>query len=143
MPKKRPGTGRRVLPRPGPVESVVGDEAELAVGDLLVVAEVLGSSHEVVHQLLLDLGGGTRGLDGRGHDLVVLEHVLADLGVALLDRVLRPLDGLGDHGDGARSKDPALLEEELEEGLEDSFPASDPVSVTSSSIPMRDPNAGR
>lgn len=27
------------------------------------------------------------------------------------------------------------LEEELEEGLEDSFPASDPVSVTSSSIP--------
>jgi hypothetical protein len=36
-----------------------------------------------------------------------------------------------------------LLEEELEEGLEDSFPASDPVSVTSSSIPMRDPNAGR
>ncbi|MDQ2632911.1 MAG: hypothetical protein M3Y78_04150 [Pseudomonadota bacterium] len=26
-------------------------------------------------------------------------------------------------------------EEELEEGLEDTFPASDPVSVTSSSIP--------
>lgn len=26
-------------------------------------------------------------------------------------------------------------EEELDEGLEDSFPASDPVSVTSSSIP--------
>ena len=47
------------------------------------------------------------------------------------------------HGDGARGKDPALLEEELEEGLEDSFPASDPVSVTVSSIPMRDPNAGR
>ncbi|MBX4885554.1 hypothetical protein HJA90_18435 [Rhizobium bangladeshense] len=47
------------------------------------------------------------------------------------------------HGDGARSKDPALLEEELEEGLEDSFPASDPVSVTVSSIPMRDPNAAR
>lgn len=46
------------------------------------------------------------------------------------------------HGDGPRSKDPALLEEELEEGLEDTFPASDPVSVTVSSIPMRDPNAG-
>jgi hypothetical protein len=29
----------------------------------------------------------------------------------------------------------ALLEEELEEGLEDSFPASDPVSVTSTAIP--------
>ena len=28
-----------------------------------------------------------------------------------------------------------VREEELEEGLEDSFPASDPVSVTSSSIP--------
>lgn len=28
-----------------------------------------------------------------------------------------------------------LREEELDEGLEDSFPASDPVSVTSSSIP--------
>jgi hypothetical protein len=28
-----------------------------------------------------------------------------------------------------------LREEELEEGLEDTFPASDPVSVTSSSIP--------
>ena len=28
-----------------------------------------------------------------------------------------------------------VREEELEEGLEDTFPASDPVSVTSSSIP--------
>ena len=28
-----------------------------------------------------------------------------------------------------------VREEELDEGLEDSFPASDPVSVTSSSIP--------
>jgi hypothetical protein len=46
------------------------------------------------------------------------------------------------HGDGARNKDAALLEEELQEGLEDSFPASDPVSVTVSSIPMRDPKAG-
>jgi hypothetical protein len=32
-----------------------------------------------------------------------------------------------------RNKD--LLEEELEEGLEDTFPASDPVSVTSTAIP--------
>ncbi|KQV10848.1 hypothetical protein ASC97_16195 [Rhizobium sp. Root1203] len=36
--------------------------------------------------------------------------------------------------DGPRGKDPALLEEELEEGLEDTFPASDPVSVTGSTI---------
>ncbi|UWU27155.1 hypothetical protein N2600_17460 [Rhizobium sp. WSM1274] len=57
---------------------------------------------------------------------------------ALLAAAIEPA-----HGAGWRSKDPALLEEELEEGLEDTFPASDPVSVTSSSIPMRDPNAGR
>ncbi|MBX4959202.1 hypothetical protein [Rhizobium lentis] len=57
---------------------------------------------------------------------------------ALIATAIEPV-----HGGSARGKDPALLEEELEEGLEDSFPASDPVSVTSSSIPMRDPNAGR
>ncbi|MFC5756663.1 MULTISPECIES: hypothetical protein [unclassified Rhizobium] len=56
---------------------------------------------------------------------------------ALLASVFEPV-----HGDSARNKDAALLEEELNEGLEDSFPASDPVSVTVSSIPMRDPNAG-
>jgi predicted metal-dependent phosphoesterase TrpH len=46
------------------------------------------------------------------------------------------------HGDGPHGKEAALLEEELDEGLEDTFPASDPVSVTISSIPMRDPKAG-
>jgi hypothetical protein len=34
-----------------------------------------------------------------------------------------------------QDKQADLREEELEEGLEDTFPASDPVSVTSSSIP--------
>lgn len=34
-----------------------------------------------------------------------------------------------------RSGDRAELERQLDEGLEDSFPASDPVSVTSSAIP--------
>ncbi len=34
-----------------------------------------------------------------------------------------------------RPDDAKTLEEELEEGLEDSFPASDPVSVTSTAIP--------
>ncbi|EJT04558.1 hypothetical protein [Rhizobium sp. CCGE 510] len=57
---------------------------------------------------------------------------------ALLAAAIEPAQG-----NGSRGKDPALLEEELEEDLEDSFPASDPVSVTTSSIPMRDPNAGR
>lgn len=33
-----------------------------------------------------------------------------------------------------RSEDPDILEEQLQEGLEDSFPASDPVSVTSTLI---------
>ena len=33
-----------------------------------------------------------------------------------------------------RSEDPAVLEEQLQEGLENSFPASDPVSVTSTLI---------
>jgi hypothetical protein len=35
----------------------------------------------------------------------------------------------------AKSQTGELEEEELEDGLEDTFPASDPVSVTSSSIP--------
>lgn len=36
----------------------------------------------------------------------------------------------------ARStKDADVLEEQLEEGLEDSFPASDPVSITTSTVP--------
>jgi hypothetical protein len=34
-----------------------------------------------------------------------------------------------------QKQDADKREEELEEGLEDTFPASDPVSVTSSSIP--------
>ena len=34
-----------------------------------------------------------------------------------------------------RSKDQDELSRELDEGLEDSFPASDPVSVTSTAIP--------
>jgi hypothetical protein len=33
-----------------------------------------------------------------------------------------------------RSEDPTVLEEQLQEGLEDTFPASDPVSVTSTLI---------
>jgi uncharacterized protein (DUF1697 family) len=33
-----------------------------------------------------------------------------------------------------RAEDPETLEEQLEEGLEDTFPASDPVSVTSTTI---------
>jgi hypothetical protein len=34
-----------------------------------------------------------------------------------------------------REKTPEQLEEELEEGLKDTFPASDPVSPTSTAIP--------
>ena len=37
-------------------------------------------------------------------------------------------------GDRKYAEDPAIQEEQLQEGLEDSFPASDPVSVTSTLI---------
>lgn len=33
-----------------------------------------------------------------------------------------------------RAEDPRVLEEQLQEGLEDSFPGSDPISVTTSLI---------
>ncbi len=36
-----------------------------------------------------------------------------------------------------RTEDPKLLEEQLRKGLEDSFPASDPVAVTSTAIAGR------
>ena len=39
------------------------------------------------------------------------------------------------HPSARRSGDRAELERQLDEGLEDTFPASDPVSVTSSAIP--------
>lgn len=38
-----------------------------------------------------------------------------------------------------QAHDREALEEQLEEGLEDTFPASDPVSITSSSIPRATP----
>jgi hypothetical protein len=36
-----------------------------------------------------------------------------------------------------RPRDPKELQEELDEGLEDTFPASDPPAVTSTAIPGR------
>ena len=61
------------------------------VGEVLqrLVAQV-GAVEDLVAALVDDLALLV-------HHLVVLEDVLADLGVALLDGVLRPLDGLGDH----------------------------------------------
>lgn len=38
-----------------------------------------------------------------------------------------------------KQKDAAELEDQLEEGLEDTFPASDPVSATVTSIPSGTP----
>ncbi|RCS25122.1 hypothetical protein DUT91_06770 [Phyllobacterium salinisoli] len=40
-----------------------------------------------------------------------------------------------DHRSDERTADPGELEEQLQEGLEDTFPGSDPVSVTSTGIP--------
>ena len=42
-----------------------------------------------------------------------------------------------------RSEDPATLEEQLCEGLEDTFPASDPVSVVSTAIPGKSAKPGK
>lgn len=39
-----------------------------------------------------------------------------------------------------RAEDEGTLEEQLQEGLEDTFPASDPVSVVSTVIPGRGKN---
>jgi hypothetical protein len=49
--------------------------------------------------------------------------------------------GIAGRRTAGRAEDKETLEEQLQEGLEDSFPASDPVSVTSTAIPghARDP----
>lgn len=39
-----------------------------------------------------------------------------------------------------QAHDRDMMEEQLEEGLEDTFPASDPVSITSSAIPKGSPH---
>ncbi|MBC2886813.1 hypothetical protein H7Q97_15610 [Ochrobactrum sp. CM-21-5] len=56
------------------------------------------------------------------------------LGVACVECGLAP-ETLLTRPSARRSKDRAELERQLDEGLEDTFPASDPVSVTSSAIP--------
>ena len=61
-----------------------------------------------------------------GAKLRELELILEGV-VARPDTKARRTDG--------RSEDPEVLEEQLEEGLEDTFPASDPVSVTSTAVP--------
>jgi hypothetical protein len=86
--------------------------------------------------------------DPSGNDVAVTLYAAASPGLtrenaatrakALLATTLQRAASDGPHG-----KDPALLEEELEEGLEDTFPASDPISVISTSIPLHDPKAGR
>ncbi len=42
-----------------------------------------------------------------------------------------------------KQKHAEMNEEELEEGLEDTFPASDPVSVTSTSVPGAPKGSGK
>ena len=71
--------------------AVGGDDRLGGLGQLLhgPVAQVL-ALEDLVAQAVDDLALLV-------HDLVVLEDVLADLGVAGLDGVLRLLDGLGDH----------------------------------------------
>ncbi len=56
------------------------------------------------------------------------------LGVACAECGIEP-ESLLTRPSARRSGDRAELERQLDEGLEDTFPASDPVSVTSSAIP--------
>ncbi|MDH7787817.1 hypothetical protein QBD01_003844 [Ochrobactrum sp. 19YEA23] len=58
----------------------------------------------------------------------------AALGVAAMECGIEP-DRLLTRPSARRAGDRAELERQLDEGLEDTFPASDPVSVTSSAIP--------
>lgn len=51
-----------------------------------------------------------------------------------MDMAKQPHDRKGRPAED-RPSDARELDEELEEGLEDTFPASDPVSVTSTAIP--------
>jgi hypothetical protein len=77
--------------------------------------------------------------DQSGNSIAVTLYTAASPGLTSDNAILRARALLATTlqsplSDGPRGKDPALLEEELEEGLEDTFPASDPVSVTGSSI---------
>ena len=56
-------------------------------------------------------------------------------------RPAKPASGDGAPVEGPAAHTPAEAEEELEEGLEDTFPASDPVSITGTTTsggPKRD-----
>ncbi|MBB5701779.1 hypothetical protein FHS76_001641 [Ochrobactrum daejeonense] len=55
------------------------------------------------------------------------------LGIACTECGIEP-DSLLTHPSARRAGDRAELERQLDEGLEDTFPASDPVSVTGSTI---------
>jgi len=48
-----------------------------------------------------------------------------------------PMPETGKRRTAGRAEDKGTLEEQLQEGLEDTFPASDPVSVVSTTIPGR------
>ncbi|MBS3648510.1 hypothetical protein KEU06_07695 [Pseudaminobacter sp. 19-2017] len=47
----------------------------------------------------------------------------------------KPVENISDRRTLGRSEVPATLEEQLQHGLEDSFPASDPPAVTTTTIP--------
>lgn len=58
-----------------------------------------------------------------------------DIDSALMDgRAATPVDSLTASQSARRKGDQKAMEEQLDQGLEDSFPASDPVSIMQSSI---------
>ncbi|CAD7039579.1 hypothetical protein REJC140_00768 [Pseudorhizobium endolithicum] len=57
----------------------------------------------------------------------------------IADNQKKPEEEKGVTPSARKREDRAALEEELEEGLEDTFPASDPVATTTTSIPAGTP----
>ncbi len=61
--------------------------------------------------------------------------LLAELAVATIEEGSVSFEGVRARSSARAAGDRATLEEQLDEGLEDTFPASDPVSATVSTIP--------
>lgn len=68
------------------------------------------------------------------------EFAIAELHLLIKDvqdnpETKKPVENISDRRTLGRSEVPATLEEQLQHGLEDSFPASDPPAVTTTTIP--------
>lgn len=96
-----------------------------------VTVEFLGDDGVSVSVRMSDVDGSLRTADTADRARAALAAILA-AGPS-------PATTAAGHPSARESHDRDTLEQELDEGLEDSFPASDPVSATVSSIPSRAP----